>query len=85
MFLTETYAVRKYAVCIEIARGVSLFQRRSCGHGARVLSGLVGGRVIHTHGLLTEKSSHWVLGMQVTLFTRIGLALADNMCGTIIS
>ena len=45
---------------------------------------LVGGRVIHAHGLLTEKSSHWVLGMQVTLFTRIGLALVDNMCGTIL-
>ena len=39
---------------------------------------LVGGRVIHAHGLLTEEFSHWVLGMQVTLLTRVGLTLANN-------
>lgn len=35
------------------------------------------GRLIHARGLLTESFRHRVLGMQVTIFTIVGLALAN--------
>ena len=38
---------------------------------------LLGGRVIHAHGLLAKKFRHRVVGMQVTLYTLIGLALVN--------
>lgn len=38
---------------------------------------LIGGRVVHAHGLLAKKFRHRVLGMQVTLVTIIGLALVN--------
>ncbi len=38
---------------------------------------LVVGRVIHAHGMLTEKIKQRVLGMQITLFTMIGMAILN--------
>ena len=38
---------------------------------------LVAGRLIHAHGLLTKKHSQRVLGMQITLYALLGLALVN--------
>jgi uncharacterized protein len=49
-------------------------------HMALVHSGgiaLLVGRLVHARGLLAENLRYRVLGMQVTIFTLIGLALAN--------
>ncbi len=38
---------------------------------------ILAGRLLHARGLLTESSPYRVLGMQVTIFTLIGLASAN--------
>jgi uncharacterized membrane protein YecN with MAPEG domain len=38
---------------------------------------VLAGRLLHARGLLTESLRYRVLGMQVTIFTLIGLALAN--------
>jgi hypothetical protein len=52
----------------------------NAGHTAMIhIAGvvLVIGRILHARGLLTENLRFRVLGMQCTLFTLIGLALAN--------
>ncbi|BBL69669.1 MAPEG family protein [Methylogaea oryzae] len=49
-------------------------------HGALVhVGGLAGlaGRLLHARGLLAQRHGDRVLGMQLTLFTLVGLALAN--------
>jgi uncharacterized membrane protein YecN with MAPEG domain len=49
-------------------------------HMALVHSGgiaMLAGRLLHAKGLLTENLRYRVLGMQVTIFTIIGLAIAN--------
>ncbi|OLP18418.1 hypothetical protein BST81_10660 [Leptolyngbya sp. 'hensonii'] len=49
-------------------------------HGALIHAGgiaILAGRFLHARGLLTESSRYRVLGMQVTIFTLIGLASAN--------
>lgn len=38
---------------------------------------VLAGRLLHARGLLTENLRYRILGMQVTIFTLIGLALAN--------
>ncbi|QSA98149.1 MAPEG family protein [Methylococcus sp. EFPC2] len=50
------------------------------GHVALVHLGgiaLLAGRISHARGLLTENLRYRIAGMQVTIFTLIGLAFAD--------
>ncbi|CAA9892205.1 Inner membrane protein YecN [Candidatus Methylobacter favarea] len=50
------------------------------GHLALVHSGgiaMLVGRIVHARGLLTGSLRYRVLGMQITLFTVIGLAVAN--------
>lgn len=52
----------------------------SGGHVALVHSGGIAvlvGRILHARGLLTESLRYRILGMQVTIFTLIGLAVAN--------
>jgi uncharacterized membrane protein YecN with MAPEG domain len=42
---------------------------------------VLAGRLLHARGLLAERFRYRVLGMQVTLFTLIGLALANLAYG----
>ena len=38
---------------------------------------IISGRLLHAKGLITDNLRYRVLGMQVTIFTLIGLAIAD--------
>lgn len=38
---------------------------------------ILAGRLLHARGLLTDDLSYRILGMQVTIFTLVGLALAN--------
>ncbi|WP_341328428.1 MAPEG family protein [Methylotuvimicrobium sp. KM2] len=52
----------------------------SGAHVALVHSGgiaMLVGRILHARGLLTESLRYRILGMQVTIFTLIGLAVAN--------
>jgi len=52
----------------------------SGAHAALVHSGgiaVLAGRILHARGLLTESLRYRVLGMQVTIYTLIGLAFAN--------
>lgn len=52
----------------------------SGAHAALVHSGGIAvlvGRILHARGLLTESLRYRILGMQVTIFTLIGLAVAN--------
>ena len=52
----------------------------SGAHAALVHSGgiaMLVGRILHARGLLTESLRYRILGMQVTIFTLIGLAVAN--------
>ncbi|WP_404355653.1 MAPEG family protein [Methylotuvimicrobium sp. KM1] len=52
----------------------------SGAHAALVHSGGIAvlvGRILHARGLLTESLRYRILGMQVTIFTLIGLAVVN--------
>jgi hypothetical protein len=38
---------------------------------------ILAGRLVHARGLLTDDLAYRVLGMQITIFTLVGLALAN--------
>jgi uncharacterized membrane protein YecN with MAPEG domain len=65
---------------IPIALLLLLLLELNGAHMALIHAGgiaILAGRLLHARGLLTDSLDHRILGMKVTIFTLIGLALAN--------